>query len=331
MPGILISRVPHATPSARSMAAHRSGRSTLRTIKSIVALESEGTVVHTVSMDVSDETAVRTFAENWELECRPPVRAASVHAAGTLLHRPIVEMLQTDLEAVLRPKLGAWFLHRALACMPLDFFVLFSSASSVLSSARLGAYGAANAFLDGLAAYRNERGKPCLSINWGMWTEAGMSTRFDASEIQALSEHGMGGLHTSQGLECLGGLIRSQGQAAVLPIEWRKWAARYPSYAASPLLSGLLDGAAAPAKTRDGSARQRILDGPMEGRRQALLSYLTESLENILEFPAGAINPSTPLSQLGVDSLMGLEFKHRIDRDLGVSLAHSSRSRRSPA
>jgi NAD(P)-dependent dehydrogenase (short-subunit alcohol dehydrogenase family) len=290
-------------------------------IKAILALEQEGAVVHTASVDVADRAAVSTFVENWERECQPPIRGV-VHAAGTLRHGFIAELSSADFEAMVRPKLGAWFLHEALERMPLDFFVLFSSASSILSSAKLGGYAAANALLDGLAAYRNQLGKPCLSINWGMWIETGMSMRFAASDIQALAEHGMGGLPTAHALEFLASLICSDGQTAVLPVDWRRWAARYPAYAAVPFLSSILDSPAIEtAAPRDASARRRILDSPEPDRRQVLLSYLTGTLEKVLGFPPGAADPSTPLSQLGMDSLMGLEFKHQVDADLGVSLA----------
>ncbi len=283
-------------------------------------LEQLGATVHTAAIDVADEAALYAYLKNYERECWPPVRGV-VHAAGVLRHHSLEEMTREEYEALLRPKMAAWTLDRLLEEAPLDFFVLFSSASAILSSPKLGGYAAANCSLDALAHARNASGKPALSIDWGVWTQAGMATRFAASEIQMLGERGMGGIPTREGLDLFGRLLGgAKGQAAVLPIDWAKWTARYPAYTAAPLLRRLLGRQPRTGANPAALDPRRLLAAPEEQRAQRLAAYVSAALGAILGFGEHTIDPTLPIHQLGMDSLMALELKNRIDADLGVSL-----------
>ena len=77
---------------------------------------------------------------------------------------------------------------------PLDFFVLFSSLSSVLGPPQASDYSSANAYMDALAYFRHERGLPALSINWGNWAEVGMAAKIEgrrAGQLRIKPEEGM--------------------------------------------------------------------------------------------------------------------------------------------
>ncbi|PYS24487.1 MAG: hypothetical protein DMF72_05330, partial [Acidobacteria bacterium] len=101
---------------------------------------------------------------------QPPLRGI-IHAAGTLDDGVLIQLDRERFEGVMRPKVdGAWNLHVLTLDRPLDFFVFFSSAASVLGSPAQGNYAAANAFMDALAHRRRSQGRPALSINWGSWS-----------------------------------------------------------------------------------------------------------------------------------------------------------------
>ena len=219
---------------------------------------------------------------------------------------------------------GAWLLHQAFQSAPLDFFVLFSSAAAVLSSPRLGAYAAANSFLDSLAAYRGSLGLPALSVDWGVWSETGMATHSDSSEVHALSARGMGGIKTADGLDCLARLLLGNiFQACVMPVDWRKWAEAYPAYMAAPFLSRLAGASSVPIRGDVGNltflAEEAQNASATDGSGK-VIAYLASSLERILGFTSTTVDIATPITDYGVDSLMALELKSRIGSDLGVSV-----------
>ncbi len=99
-----------------------------------------------------------------------------IHSAGVLRDKLIPTKTLEDIHAVWSVKVqGARNLDEATAHLPLDFFALFSSISSLLGNVGQSDYVAANTFLDFFAAERNARTKNSqrtghtLSINWPLW------------------------------------------------------------------------------------------------------------------------------------------------------------------
>src|SRR5207302_10199578 len=96
-------------------------------------------------------------------ESMPPIRGI-IHSAGVLDDGVILQQDRERFAAVMRPKVdGAWNLHSQTLNAELDFFVLFSSAASMLGSPGQSNHAAANAFLDMLAHRRRTEQRPALS------------------------------------------------------------------------------------------------------------------------------------------------------------------------
>jgi phthiocerol/phenolphthiocerol synthesis type-I polyketide synthase C len=203
-------------------------------------LEELGATVRVAAVDVSEEAQLRSLLESLDADGWPPV-AGVVHAAGVLAYRPLVDLTPAELRAVMRPKvLGAWLLHSLLRDVPLDFFLLFSSASGLLSSPLLGGYAAANAFLDALAHDRRAQGLPALSIDWGFWAGVGMAADHRRAEGRDLAPRGIGSFSVAQGLEVLDTLLAgSPPQVAAIAVDWHSWRRAHPMAAAAPFLSDL--------------------------------------------------------------------------------------------
>jgi acyl carrier protein len=103
-----------------------------------------------------------------------------IHAAGVADYGGVIQRRTPETTAgILAPKVkGTLILDRLLKerNMKVDFFVLFSSVSTILAPFGECAYVAANAFLDAFAHYKNHREEEfTISINWGTWQEVGMS------------------------------------------------------------------------------------------------------------------------------------------------------------
>src|SRR5262249_38703526 len=125
----------------------------------LAALRDAGANVVVARADVADADQAAAVLADID-HTLPPLRGV-VHAAGVLDDGIALQLDRARLWAVLAPKLlGAWHLHALTAARKLDFFVLFSSAASLLGSPGLAGYAAANAFLDALAAYRRARNLP---------------------------------------------------------------------------------------------------------------------------------------------------------------------------
>ncbi|MDG4752673.1 SDR family NAD(P)-dependent oxidoreductase [Micromonospora sp. WMMD718] len=104
-----------------------------------------------------------------------------VHAAGVTADRAFTGQDEATMRRVTAPKItGAVLLDRLTADDELDFFVLMSSVVSLFGNAGQSGYAAANAYLDGFAAWRAARVREgarrgtSLSVLWPSWANGGM-------------------------------------------------------------------------------------------------------------------------------------------------------------
>ncbi|NEP88098.1 MAG: SDR family NAD(P)-dependent oxidoreductase, partial [Okeania sp. SIO2C2] len=165
------------------------------TIKKIGELEMAGASVVVEKGDVSDWESMRGVWQRIEESNRP--LAGVIHAAGMLSDGVLQNQSWYGFEQVMWPKVkGGWHLHKLSQNQKLDFFVLFSSAASLLGSSGQGNHSAANAFLDGLAHYRRGMGLPGLSIHWGAVSHIGEAAERGA-DVRVLKQ-GMGAISPTQ-------------------------------------------------------------------------------------------------------------------------------------
>ncbi len=293
-------------------------------IDKVCELQALGIHVIIEAEDVSDTERLKRCLQACDGAQRPPLRGI-IHAAGLSRPCPLSEMtserLKTDLQAKVS---GSWLLHQ-LAPNDIDFLLFFSSAASVLNSPLVGSYAAANAFMDALAVRRRIQNQPALSINWGFWGEIGLAARMQKEQAIAASK-GMGSLLPTQGLHVMKTLLQSDAvQVAAMPIYWEEWESYHDRAITSPFLSQFItptdqrrDGT--PSHDREQVHVDDILAADQPARDQLMRDALTTIVAHILHMPSERIDQTVPLNQIGFDSLMAVECRHRIQSQLGLNV-----------
>jgi acyl transferase domain-containing protein/NADPH:quinone reductase-like Zn-dependent oxidoreductase/acyl carrier protein len=300
----------------------RSGASTTEAAALTRELESSGVRVEAVAADVADGSAM---AGVWSRFAAGPQLRGIVHAAGVVEDALLPQQTWAQFERVLAPKArGAWLLHTLSEREPLDFFVMFSSAASLLPTPGQANYAAANAFLDGLAHHRRAQALPALSIGWGPWQDGGMAARLTERDRARWRKQGVGAITHDAGLAVLESLIAGDGtHVGVLPIEWRAFAASYGEGSRPVLLDGLTHRGErrATAPGAGLSVREQIDALPPSEARRALHDHVCAVVRRVLAVDAAfVLEPQQGLRDLGMDSLMAVELRNELQRSLGLSL-----------
>ena len=272
-----------------------------------------GCRVETFFADVADEDQLRDVLARIETTM-PPLRGV-IHGAGALDDALLAQQNWERFRRVFRAKVdGAWNLHRLIAGMPVDFFVLFSSMASLFGSPGQSNHAAANAFLDALAHYRRSRGLQALSINWGPWSELGAAAQRGVDN--RIRGSGVGGIATTAGLQALGRCLGSRVvQLGVVDIDWSLFREQFAAdrratwleaFAKVPMRAPETDDIDRPARGRSNCAlARRVREADAAVRPELLCEYVESRVREVLGIVAThALPPQRPLLELGFDSLM---------------------------
>jgi phthiocerol/phenolphthiocerol synthesis type-I polyketide synthase C len=287
----------------------------------IEALRARGVHVETCALDVSDARAVDSTLDR--VRRTMPTLRGVVHAAGLLDDATVANLTAEQLERVLAPKVdGARHLDAATSGDPLDLFVMFSSAAALVGNAGQSAYAAGNAFLDALAEARRRRGRPALSVQWGPFDDVGLAAQDDRRGAR-LAERGMGGFSTGEAWSALVRFLH--GDDAVVgyvSLDLRRWFDAYPETAAQKTWQALREQALEGRTTVGGDAFRKQLEASPEAARHDLaVAKVRELASRVLRLDVGEVERETPFKALGLDSLMGLELRNRLESAFGLELS----------
>ena len=283
----------------------------------LASLRERGAEVRAEIGDVTDGETVEALLSRVDREL-PPLGGV-IHSVGVLSDGAVENLDWGRFEKVLWPKvLGAWRLHRATLDRDLDLFVLFSSVAGVLGNPGQANYAAANAFLDQLARHRRGLGLPGQAIAWGGWSESGMAEAGRERMGDRMGEAGVGWLRPEQGLEALMRLVGADvGASVAVAADWSRLPFRPPLLEE---VAGVDDGES-PAVS--GALVERLRGVPGSEREEAVIGFLQEEVASVLRLRS---IPATDAGffDLGMDSLMAVEFRNRLNQALGGALTLSN-------
>ena len=242
--------------------------------------------------------------------------------ASRVLDDGVVGLLDGErLGPVLRAKADvAWYLHELTEGMELSEFLLFSSATCILSGAGQASYAAANSFLDALAALRCCRGLPARALAWG-WTEAPGEVEGDAASAR-LGRIGLSPAGEERTIALLesacarpeplllladlnAAALRGQARAGILPA----------------VLTGLVSVPARRRQPADAFAK-RLAAAPEDERHALALALVRGEIADVLgHASAEDIDPDRAFQELGFDSLGAVELRNRLAATTDLPLA----------
>ena len=284
--------------------------------ETIRALRERGVTVEVALADVADEAALDQMLG--EVERRLPPLAGVIHSVGVLSDGALTNQSWERFEQVLRPKiLGAWHLHRATMDRDLDIFVLYSSRVGVMGNPGQANHAAANAFLDQLAGHRRALGLAGQAIAWGAWSEIGEAAEQRERIDERRSALGGRWFTPQQGIRTFERLVRQDvTNSVVMAMDWAVFEEAVE--ARPPLLEEILS-AASEGEADSSAAPKEILarlgEVPAAERENVLVSFLQGEVQAVLRLPSAPV-PTIGFVDLGMDSLMAVELRNRLNRAL---------------
>ena len=286
------------------------------------AIRAAGVILVSATLDVTNADDVAVLVET--LVDRYGRVAGVIHTAMVLDDGLIAGMQPARTRAVLAPKVdGADNLDRATRGSALDYFVAFSSATTMVGNPGQGAYVAANAYLQGLMRRRRAEGLPGLAIGWGAIADVGILAR--DQDVAAK-------------LERISGIIAMQSKTALAQMD--ELLARPDAFPSAVYCAMFRPGAALQGLTLLGTPSFAGLFADAEGRPQAVdfdlaaqiagkgeseargfvAGLVASEVARIFRLSADEIDVARPLDELGMDSMMSLDLRMGIEKRFGVEL-----------
>ena len=302
----------------------RSGAATPEAEAFVQSLRDRGVEVKVARADIGSAKDVTKLLKEIRAG-KQPLRGL-FHLAMVIDDAPLAALNRERMRAVMEPKAyGAWLLHQGTRDLPLDCFVMFSSISSIFGNPAQGNYGAANAFLDSLAFHRRSLGLAALTMNWGVLGGEGYVAR-NERVAEFLARQGTTEISPGEVVSILeSSLVAGNTQVAAIRVDWAKWRQFFRGMQENPLFGRILSS----VESQEGSGvtsdwRLKIEAATAEEREPIIAAAVRDVVGSVLRVKPDSLRDDQPLTDLGLDSLMGVEIENSLEATIGVALPPTS-------
>ncbi|HBI84021.1 MAG TPA: hypothetical protein DDY24_09890 [Alcaligenaceae bacterium] len=288
-------------------------------METIGTLKTLNVEIRHMVVDIANKSQLEECLSTIEKDM-PPLKGV-LHCAGVLDDHLLIDQTWKNFTNVYSAKIdGSWNLHQLTDRLPLDFFVLFSSAASLLGNQGQANYAAANMFMDALATYRKILGQKAISIHWGPWAEVGMA-QSDQQITRHLSSLGFTAITPDTGLAALSLCLNNQNSnIGVIDCVWQKYVQSAASCA--KYLSSLTSSSTDQTNRRKQSGNQsdfikKLHESDRTQKTDLIKQIVIEIVQDILGVDAHTDIPlEVPMTDQGFDSLMAVQLTNAIGRRL---------------
>jgi acyl carrier protein len=286
--------------------------------------------VSILQLDCSDPVAVRDCTNLGDLTNVVGV----FHLAGVLEDALVTNLTRSALTKVVAPKAaGALALLTRAETLgwDLDFWVNFSSSSSLLGYAGQSNYCAANSVLDHLAMFpsADARSPPMLTINWGPWGEAGMAAPGTKAYSQAIAEgdrplsNTTALAHLGQALSAFESSQASGRQFLITDVDWSRspWASStvvpqcQPQSAPAQSVKSVSPGIRSDVQSMPDDNASAVA-----GMSPDVSTTTRTSIVDLLKQMVPTWNTKVTLPEAGLDSLDVVQIRNAVMKELHIKV-----------
>lgn len=284
-------------------------------------LRRQGVDVRTIQCDISDAAQVSTTLATLRADA---VIASVFHTAMVLEDRTLPDIDADSLERTLKAKTaGLLNLDQATRSDRLQAFVAFTSLATLIGNPGQSAYVAANAHQEAVIRARHSKGLPALAVAWGAISDAGYVNRDAALGKMLHKVSGNARFTASAAFEALGKLLMVRLISPCVTVTPMNWGASAKLLAilkgpTHELLRRL--GEASPSVDNAGNLRAELQLLPYAKAVKQAAAFLKAEIAAILRVDKESLSSTRPLTEYGMDSLMGVELGLAAQQALGDDL-----------